>query len=58
MNRYIIYKGDFIMALRGPTSTRKGYKVPTAPAEEKVEAVKTPEKTIKKPKKRKSLFVK
>jgi len=58
MNKYIIYKGDFIMALRGPTSTRKGYKVPTAPAKEEVEAVKTPEKTTKKPKKRRSLFTK
>ena len=40
-----------IMALRGSTSTRRGYKVPTAPEKEAVKKVKTP-------KKRKGLFTK
>ena len=39
------------MALRGPTSTRPGYKVPTAPVKEEVVAVETPKKKEKKPKK-------
>jgi hypothetical protein len=46
----------FIMALRGPTSTRQGYKVPTAPAKEEVEEVVKPKKEAKKPKKKGGLF--
>ena len=44
------------MALRGPTSTRPGYKIPTAPAKEEVRAVETPKKKVKKPKKKSGFF--
>ena len=47
-----------IMALRGSTSTRRGYKVPTAPEEEAVKKVETPQEKVKTPKKRKGLFTK
>jgi len=46
------------MALRGSTSTRRGYKVPTAPEEEAVKKVETPKAKVKTPKKRKGLFTK
>ena len=44
------------MALRGPTSKRQGYKVPTAPVKEEVAAVETPKKKEKKPTKKSGFF--
>jgi|10_taG_2_1085330.scaffolds.fasta_scaffold391251_1 hypothetical protein len=46
------------MALRGPTSTRPGYKVPTPPVKEDVKVDTRTEPKSKKPKKRKGLFTK
>ena len=44
------------MALRGPTSTRPGYKIPTAPVKEEVVAVETPKKKENKPTKKSGFF--